>query len=243
MAVGRPRSFDADQALECALKVFWRKGYEGATLPDLTKAMGINRPSLYAAFGNKEALFRKVLDRYAEGPAAYIREALEEPTARKVAERLLLGAVDLATDPKHPGGCLAVHGALACGDEAQCIRKELIARRIKREAALEAPLSTRESRRRSPRHRQPRRLGPLHHDESRRAWRFKLPAALPAKNCSAWRRRRSARGRSNAARLVSRYRVLARAKTAVTLSRPPAASARWINSSQAAWASGESSKH
>jgi AcrR family transcriptional regulator len=136
MAVGRPRSFDADQALESALKVFWRKGYEGATLPDLTKAMGINRPSLYAAFGNKEALFRKVLDRYAEGPAAYDREALEEPTARKVAERLLLGAVDLATDPKHPGGCLAVHGALACGDEAQCIRKELIARRIKREAAL-----------------------------------------------------------------------------------------------------------
>ena len=136
MAVGRPRSFDADQALESALKVFWRKGYEGATLPDLTKAMGINRPSLYAAFGNKEALFRKVLDRYAEGPAAYVREALEEPTARKVAERLLLGAVDLATDPKHPGGCLAVHGALACGDEAQCIRKELIARRIKREAAL-----------------------------------------------------------------------------------------------------------
>jgi len=64
--VGRPRSFDADRALDRALKVFWRKGYEGASLADLTSAMGINRPSLYAAFGNKEALFRKALDRYAE---------------------------------------------------------------------------------------------------------------------------------------------------------------------------------
>ncbi|HEY4233998.1 MAG TPA: TetR/AcrR family transcriptional regulator [Lacipirellulaceae bacterium] len=136
MAVGRPRGFDTDQALERALKVFWRKGYEGTTLPDLTEAMDINRPSLYAAFGNKEALFRKVLDRYADGPAAYVREALEEPTARRVAERLLLGAVDLVTNPRHPGGCLAVHGALACGDEAQSIRRELIARRVKREAAL-----------------------------------------------------------------------------------------------------------
>jgi AcrR family transcriptional regulator len=140
MAVGRPRGFNTDQVLESALKVFWRKGYEGTTLPDLTKAMGINRPSLYAAFGNKEALFRKVLDRYAEGPAAYVREALEEPTARRVAERLLLGAVDLVTNPRHPGGCLVVNGALACGDEAQSIRRELIAHRIKREAALKRRL-------------------------------------------------------------------------------------------------------
>jgi AcrR family transcriptional regulator len=136
MAVGRPRAFDTERALDNALKVFWRKGYEGATLPDLTQAMGINRPSLYAAFGNKAALFRKVLDRYAEGPAAYVHEALSGPTARDVAERLLLGAVDLVTNPRNPGGCLAVHGALACGDEVQPIRQELIARRACREAAL-----------------------------------------------------------------------------------------------------------
>ena len=63
---GRPRVFDADAALDAALAVFWRHGYEGASLTDLTAAMGINRPSLYAAFGNKESLFRRVMDRYAE---------------------------------------------------------------------------------------------------------------------------------------------------------------------------------
>ena len=72
--------------------------------------MGINRPSLYAAFGNKEALFRKALDRYVEGPAAYVREALDEPTARAVAERLLRGAVDLLTDPRNPRGVSSCRG-------------------------------------------------------------------------------------------------------------------------------------
>src|SRR5881397_2597277 len=105
---GRPRSFDLDKALDAALQVFWQKGYEGASLSDLTEAMGINRPSLYAAFGNKEALFRKVLDRYFAGPAAYVREALQEPTARAVVERLLLGAAESHSDPRHPQGCLAV---------------------------------------------------------------------------------------------------------------------------------------
>src|SRR5437762_10822949 len=106
MPRGRPREFDTEQALDAALEVFWRKGYEGASLPDLTEAMGINRPSLYAAFGNKEELFRTVVTRYVEGPAAFVREALEEPTARGVAERLLSAAVDLVTDPRNPRGCL-----------------------------------------------------------------------------------------------------------------------------------------
>ena len=126
---GRPRAFDANKALGRALKVFWRKGFEGASLPELTKAMGINRPSLYAAYGNKESLFRKALDRYARGPSGYVSEALEEPTARRVAERLLRGAVDLLTDPRNPRGCLMVQGALACGDSADPMRKELALRR------------------------------------------------------------------------------------------------------------------
>ena len=99
---GRPRSFDFDDALDAAMQVFWRKGYEGASLSDLTQAMGINRPSLYAAFGNKNTLFRKALDRYAEGPAAYVAEALKQPTARAVTQKLLHGAADLLTDPAHP---------------------------------------------------------------------------------------------------------------------------------------------
>ncbi|HLN27944.1 MAG TPA: TetR/AcrR family transcriptional regulator [Gemmataceae bacterium] len=136
MAIGRPRAFDIDKALDQALLVFWRKGYEGTSLPDLTRAMGINRPSLYAAFGNKEELFRKALDRYVAGPAAHVRAALDEPTARAVAERLLYGNIQLLTNPRNPPGCLAVQGALACGKEGDCIRRELIARRAASEAAL-----------------------------------------------------------------------------------------------------------
>jgi AcrR family transcriptional regulator len=116
--------------------VFWRKGFEGATLPDLTRAMGINRPSLYAAFGSKEGLFRKALDRYTEGPAVYVREALNEPSARAVAERLLGGTVELLTDPRNPGGCLLVQGALACREAAESVRRELVARRVAGEAAV-----------------------------------------------------------------------------------------------------------
>lgn len=134
--LGRPRSFDIGGALDRALQVFWRKGYEGASLSDLTKAAGVNRPSLYAAFGDKEALFRKALDRYLNGPAAYTQEALKEPTARAVVERLLRGAADLNTAPSNPGGCLTVQGALACGEAADSIRQELAAYRAAGEGAL-----------------------------------------------------------------------------------------------------------
>jgi AcrR family transcriptional regulator len=133
---GRPREFDVDQALEEALRLFWRKGYEGTTLPDLTRAMGINRPSLYAAFGSKEELFRKALDRYHEGPAGYSVAALCEPTARAVAERLLFGTIDLVTDRRNPSGCLTVQAALSCGETAESVRRELIARRVGGEAAV-----------------------------------------------------------------------------------------------------------
>src|SRR5213594_2671193 len=97
MPKGRPREFDIEKALDRAMEVFWRKGYEGASLPDLTKAMGINRPSMYAAFGNKEALFRRALDRYAQGPAHYVSDALNAPTAREAIERLFFGVIDLVT--------------------------------------------------------------------------------------------------------------------------------------------------
>jgi AcrR family transcriptional regulator len=118
-----------NQALDRALEVFWRKGYEGATLCDLTAAMGINPPSLYASFGNKEGLFRQALDRYWGLRTAFWDDALAAPTARAVAETLLRGTAKFLGDPCHPKGCLAVQGALASGGEEDCIRKELEKRR------------------------------------------------------------------------------------------------------------------
>jgi AcrR family transcriptional regulator len=131
---GRPRAFDPDAALERAMHVFWAKGYEGASLSDLTRAMRINRPSLYAAFGNKEQLFRKVLDRYMDGPVAYFGKALAAPKARDVVEEIFLGTARMGDDPRIPAGCLMVQGALACGDAS--VRKEAAARRAASEAAL-----------------------------------------------------------------------------------------------------------
>jgi AcrR family transcriptional regulator len=131
---GRPRAFDPDAVLERAMHVFWAKGYEGASLSDLTRAMRINRPSLYAAFGNKEQLFRKVLDRYMDGPVAYFGKALAAPKARDVVEEIFLGTARMGDDPRIPAGCLMVQGALACGDAS--VRKEVAARRATSEAAL-----------------------------------------------------------------------------------------------------------
>jgi AcrR family transcriptional regulator len=125
MPSGRTRQFDAGEALDRALEVFWARGYEGATLPELTQAMGINRPSLYAAFGNKEQLFRKALDRYQTGPQSFLTEALARPTARAVAEAILWGFVRMQRDRDEARGCLIVSGALACGEEAEPVRREL----------------------------------------------------------------------------------------------------------------------
>ena len=131
---GRPRAFDPHAVLDRAMHVFWAKGYEGASLSDLTQAMRINRPSLYAAFGNKEQLFRKVLDQYMDGPVAYFGKALAAPKARDVVEEIFLGTARMADDPRIPAGCLMVQGALACGDAS--VRKEASARRAASEAAL-----------------------------------------------------------------------------------------------------------
>src|SRR4051812_4655418 len=105
MPSGRVRQFDVDEALDRALEVFWARGYEGATLPELTAAMGINRPSLYAAFGNKEQLFRRALDRYQTGPQSFLTEALSEPTAREVVEAIFSGFVRMQRAGDKPRGC------------------------------------------------------------------------------------------------------------------------------------------
>ncbi|NUW37718.1 TetR/AcrR family transcriptional regulator [Nonomuraea sp. SMC257] len=136
MPGGRPRAFDPDVALDRALEVFWRQGYEGTSLSDLTAAMGVNRPSLYAAFGNKEQLFAKALDRYIDGPGAFATEALTAPTVREVIERLVEGAVELTAGADTPHGCLNVNSVHACGPDSAAAREAAIACRAAGEVAL-----------------------------------------------------------------------------------------------------------
>lgn len=109
------------------MRVFWEKGYEGTSLDDLTAAMGINRSSLYSAFGDKQALFEKVIARYNSGEMSFVRTALAQPTAREVIESLLRSTVDFLADPSHPKGCLSLQGGMACGSGAEEIRQRMIA--------------------------------------------------------------------------------------------------------------------
>jgi AcrR family transcriptional regulator len=117
--MARPRSFDQADVLHRAMRVFWEKGYEGASLKDLTRAMGINGPSIYGAFGNKRSLFEQALECYGNGPARYVAEAMGKPTAREVVERLLRGACDSLTDPANPPGCMTLRAGLANSADAE----------------------------------------------------------------------------------------------------------------------------
>jgi AcrR family transcriptional regulator len=136
MGMGRPREFDAETALDQAMEVFWRHGYEGATIAQLTEAMGINPPSLYACFGNKEGLLKAALDRYTKLRTVWMDEVVAAPTAREVAERMLMGIADKQTDPANPPGCLLVQGGIACGTGSESVPFELAARRAQNEDQL-----------------------------------------------------------------------------------------------------------
>lgn len=137
---GRPRGFNEEAALEAAMRVFWSKSYEGATMADLTKAMGINRSSIYAAFGHKEELFRRVINRYRNGPMSFIREALSRPKLHDVVSSLVYGTVEFLATPGHPRGCLSIQGALACGSDAESVKLAMTEWRRAGEAALKKRL-------------------------------------------------------------------------------------------------------
>ena len=124
--MGRHREFDVEKVLDTALGVFWRKGYEGTSYADLTEAAGVERPALYSAFGNKEALFRQALARYDELYLGYLTEALQLPTARQVAGHILHKAAEHNTRFPDQRGCLAINGALAGSDDAEPVRQVLI---------------------------------------------------------------------------------------------------------------------
>lgn len=121
--LGRPREFDPDEALEKAMHLFWSRGYEGTSLSDLTEALGINRPSLYAVFGNKEELFRRVCARYSER-TEHLEKACALATAREAVETFLFGAADNMIHPEH-SGCLLVTSCLAGSDESEAVRRVL----------------------------------------------------------------------------------------------------------------------
>jgi AcrR family transcriptional regulator len=133
---GRPPAFNRDDVLEKAMQIFWEHGYEGTSMAELMEAMNMNKPSIYAAFGNKEELFSKALQKYLSGPSAFVKDAVFEPTARQVVKVLLTKAVELLTTQNTPRGCMIVQGALSCGPESKQIQQELISYRSNFEESL-----------------------------------------------------------------------------------------------------------
>jgi len=134
---GRPLSFDRDAALEQAMHVFWERGYEAASIADLTAAMGITPPSLYTAFGDKEQLFLEAIERYALGyGSAGARALVEEPTARGAIERWLTEAANELTQPCHPKGCMVVMAATNCSAAAERVQDALLLRRTEAIASV-----------------------------------------------------------------------------------------------------------
>jgi AcrR family transcriptional regulator len=127
--MARPREFDEDEVLLAALRLFWEKGYEGTSLSDLMEAMGLTKSSLYKAFGSKETLFWRVVDRYNRDFLGFRLEALAEPTPRRIAERLLYGMIGLHSGERTPNGCLELNAALACSTITEPIRQQLLCNR------------------------------------------------------------------------------------------------------------------
>ena len=143
--MGRPREFDEDAVLEAAMRVFWEKGYEGATMADLTEATGINRSSMYAAFGDKESIFHRVMERYREGRMTPIKQALSQPSLREVVAGLIYGTAEFLSTPGNPRGCLLIQGALACGTDAEPVKQSMIEWRKSGEAAVKKRLQQAQS--------------------------------------------------------------------------------------------------
>jgi AcrR family transcriptional regulator len=131
---GRPRSFDRQKALQSAMEVFWDRGYQAASMSDLTEAMGINPPSLYAAFGSKEELYREAIAHYATTESDDILAPLRQARrARAAVEGYLMASAKTFTRPGHPPGCmvvLAAVNAVGVGDETSHILRDMRASSI-----------------------------------------------------------------------------------------------------------------
>jgi len=133
---GRPISFDKDAALEAAMLLFWERGFEGTSMADLTQAMGLNPSSIYAAFGDKHALFSLAVKRYMDSRAHFATKALEEPTLEKVVRALFDNTVAFLTTPGHPPTCMTLAGAVGCSVEATPAREIMAEIRKRNEVAM-----------------------------------------------------------------------------------------------------------
>ena len=133
---GRPIGFDKDAALEAAMLLFWKRGFEGTSMADLTQAMGLNPSSIYAAFGDKHALFSLAVKRYMDGRAQYAKKALEEPTLEKVIRALFGNTVAFLTTPGHPPTCMTLAGAVGCSLDAAPARDLMTEIRKQNEVAM-----------------------------------------------------------------------------------------------------------
>lgn len=138
---GRPLSFDRDAALHRAMLLFWRHGYEATSLSDLTTAMGITAPSVYAAFGDKRRLFLEAVGRYLSGPVTSERIIDEAATAQDAAWGLLRAAAAGFTGEDTPPGCLLASSAMSCSADAADVQAELAAIRRGIEARLQARIA------------------------------------------------------------------------------------------------------
>ncbi|MFE3443385.1 TetR/AcrR family transcriptional regulator [Nocardia sp. NPDC059180] len=138
---GRPRAFDRDLALQRAMEVFWEHGFEGSSMTDLTSAMGINSPSLYAAFGGKETLFREAIELYGRTEGSLTARALtDEPTAREAIEAMLRDNAVAYTAPDKPHGCMVVLAGSTYTTRTETIREFLVDKRKETSADLRARL-------------------------------------------------------------------------------------------------------
>jgi AcrR family transcriptional regulator len=133
---GRPIGFDKDAALEAAMLLFWQRGYEGTSMADLTQAMGLNPSSIYAAFGDKHALFQLAVKRYMEMRAQYAGKALEESSLEKVVRALFDNTVAFLTTPGHPPTCMTLAGSVGCSLDASPARDIMTEIRKQNEVAM-----------------------------------------------------------------------------------------------------------
>jgi AcrR family transcriptional regulator len=137
---GRPRSFDREAALGRAMQVFWRQGYEATSVSDLTRAMRINPPSLYAAFGDKEQLYLEAMQRYEQGRRETVTRLFDSaPTAKQAVEQLLIEAANGMAQSGSPRGCMLVLASVSCTEAS--VQSELAGQRAAMKSILKARLA------------------------------------------------------------------------------------------------------